>query len=85
MTESKSSSQASNSNQNNLEYNPMGERGEIAPCPPSEVPLAGFLLIFQYIAVTKYYFFSLQSIGMGTVTDTSVKQLESGENINKVA
>ena len=33
---------------------PLG--GEIAPCPPSEVPLAGFLLIFQYIAVIIYFF-----------------------------
>jgi len=57
MPESESNSQVSNSNQNKLEYNPMGGRGEIVPYPPSEVPLAGFLLIFQYIAVAKYYFF----------------------------
>ena len=56
MPESESNSQASNSNQNKLGYNPIGGRGEIAPCPPSEVPLAGFLLIFQYIAVIIYFF-----------------------------
>ena len=84
MPESESNSQAPKSGQNKLEYNPMGGGGEIVPCPPSEVPLAGFLLIFQYIAVFKYYFFNLQSIGTGNVIDALVKQLESGENINKV-
>ena len=54
--ESKSNSQSSNSNQNNFEYITPTPGGEIAPCPPSEVPLAGFLLIFQYIAVIIYFF-----------------------------
>ena len=57
MFESKSNSQSSNSNQNNFEYITPTPGGEIASCPPSKVPLAGFLLIFQYIAVAKYYFF----------------------------
>ena len=84
MPESKSNPQASNSNQNKSNYHSMGGGGEIAPCPPLEVPLAGFLLIFQHIAVTKYYFSNLQSMGVGNVIDAPVKQLESDGNINKV-
>ena len=56
MFESKSNSQSSNSNQNNFEYITPTPGGEIASCPPSKVPLAGFLLIFQYIAVIIYFF-----------------------------
>ena len=80
MPDSKPNPQASNSNQNKLEYNPMGGGGEIVPCPPSEVPLTGFLLIFQYIAVTKYYFFNLQAIGVGTVIDVPAEQLIETED-----
>ncbi len=38
------------------------------------------LLIFQYIAVTKYYFFNLQSIGTGPVIDVPSKQLVEGKS-----
>ena len=61
---------------------PWGEK--LAPMSPFKVPLAGFLLFFQYIAVTKYYFSNLQSMGVGNVIDAPVKQLESDGNINKV-
>ncbi len=75
MPESESNSQAPKSGQNKLEYNPMGGGGEIVPCPPSEVPLTGFLLIFQYITVVKYYFFNLQSMGDENVINAPVDLL----------
>ena len=75
MFESKSNSQSSNSNQNNFEYITPTPGGEIAPCPPCEVPLAGFLLIFQYITVVTYYFFNLQSMGDENVINAPVDLL----------
>jgi hypothetical protein len=80
MPDSKPNSQASKSNQNNFEYITPTPGGEIAPCPPSEVPLAGFLLIFQYIALPNIIFFNLQSMGDENVINAPVESLEEGKS-----